>query len=100
LFTVEGHHSLRPTWLRGVTPKPPTQNQNNFGAKSHHTDRGRIDKVRPDRGNQSRNAKGHGHKKPEHRAHGRSQPYILVTAKQERPRSHQLAPHRFPSGSD
>src|SRR5208282_2399783 len=57
-------------------------------------------KVRPHRANQSGDAEGYGHKKPEGCAHSGAQPYILMTAQQEHSRSQQLAPHRFPSRFD
>jgi len=101
-FTIEYKSStaFHPMCLRGSPPKPPAQDQKSFGAKNYSADYGSIRKVRPHRANQSGDAEGYGHKKPEGCAHSGAQPYVLITAQQEHSRSQQLAPHRFPSRSD
>jgi len=102
IFIVEGKslHRVHPMCLRGSPPKPPAPDQKSFGAKNHGADHGSIRKVRPLCSNQSGDAEGNGHKKPESCAHSGAQPYVLIAAQQEHSRSQQLAPRRFPSRFD
>jgi hypothetical protein len=86
--------------LRGGPSKPPAPDQKGFGAKDRSADHGSIQKVRPDRSNQSGDAEGCGHNKPKGCAYAGTQPYILIAAQQEHSRGQQLAPNRFPSRSD
>jgi hypothetical protein len=84
--------------LSGSPSSPPVQDQQNFGAKNRHADRGCIPKVSTHRSNQSRDTESYGHKKPEGCAHASPQPDVLMTAQQEYSRGQQLAPYRFPPG--